>query len=279
MFPEELFRIPFADIPIYAYGILLAAGILLAIWIAVRNAAADGLDQNLIYSFALQVVIASLIGAKLMLIYTDWDSFDWRGLLSLEFFRAGGVYYGGFLMGLAAAAYLTWSHTLPGWKVADAFAPAIALGQSIGRLGCFAAGCCWGRPTTSWAGVQFTALAHEQVGVPIDVHLHPTQLYESAATLAIFVFLLWFRRRRAYAGQIILVYILLYATARFFIEFYRDDWRGWVGPLSTSQFIAVLLAAASLILLLAWRHRRETGAPASPGNPKSEVRNPKLFRI
>lgn len=259
MLPNELFRIPYFDFSIYMYGVLLATGILLAIWLAARNAAEDGLDKNLMYSFALRVVIASLIGSKLLMVITEWDSFggDWRNIFSLEFLRAAGVYYGGFLAGLGMAAYLVWSQKLPGWKVADAFAPGITLGQSIGRLGCFAAGCCWGRPTTSWVGVEFTELAHEQVGVPIGVHLHPTQVYESAVTLLIFVFLMWLRRRRAYPGQVVLIYILLYATARFIIEFYRGDWRGWVGPLSTSQFIAVVLATGSLALLIAWRKRGE----------------------
>jgi phosphatidylglycerol---prolipoprotein diacylglyceryl transferase len=256
MFPE-LFRIPFTDFPIYTYGVLLAVSILLAIRLAARNAAEDGLDKNEMYSFALWVVIASLISSKLMLIITEWDSLggDWRSILSLDFLRAGGVYYGGFLGGLAMAAYFTWRHKLPGWRVADAFAPAVALGQCIGRLGCFAAGCCWGRPTASWVGVQFTALAHEMVDVPIGIRLHPTQLYESAATLLIFLFLTWLRPRRAYPGQIVLIYILLYAAARFVIEFYRGDWRGWVGPLSTSQFIAVALAIVSLALMIVPRKR------------------------
>ncbi|MBI3949079.1 MAG: prolipoprotein diacylglyceryl transferase [Acidobacteria bacterium] len=254
----ELFRIPFIDFPIYTYGVLLATGILLGIWLAARNAALDGLDKGTMYSFALRVVIASLIGAKLLLLFTEWNSFgDWRNVFSMEFIRAGGVYYGGFLAGLAMAAYLVWRHKLSGWRVADAFAPGIALGQFVGRLGCFAAGCCWGRSTTSWVGVEFTPPAHEQVGVPIGVHLHPTQLYESAATLLIFGFLMWLRPRRAYPGQVVLTYILLYATARFIVEFYRGDWRGWVGPLSTSQFIALVLAAASLTLLIAWRKRGE----------------------
>lgn len=255
----ELFRIPFIAFPLYTYGLLLATGILLGIWVAGRQAAEDGLDKTVIYSFALRVVIASLIGAKLLLIYTEWDSLggDWSRLFSLEFLRAGGVYYGGFLVGLAVAVYLIWSYRLPGWKVADAFAPGIALGQCIGRLGCFAAGCCWGRPTTSWVGVEFTAQAHELVDVPIGIPLHPTQLYESAATLLILAYLMWRRRRRAYPGQVILNYVLLYATARFVIEFYRGDWRGWVGPLSTSQFIALMLAVGALTLLIIRRKRVE----------------------
>lgn len=254
MYPE-LWRIPLIDFPIYSYGVLLALGIWLGIWLAARLAAADGLDRQKVIGFALRVAIASLVGAKLLLIITEWRSVgSLREVFSLDLLRAGGVYYGGFLAGLATAVALIWAYRWPGWKVADAFAPSLAIGQSLGRLGCFAAGCCWGKPTSSWVGVTFPVIGYEHTGVPAGIALHPTQLYEAGATLGIFLFLLWLRRRRAFAGQVVLVYILLYAVARFIIEFYRDDWRGWVGPLSTSQFIAVCLAGASL-LVLAWRKR------------------------
>lgn len=253
----ELFRIPYIDFPIYTYGVLLATGILLGIWLAARLAAEEGLDKDTVYNFAVWVIVAALIGSKLLMVWTEWGSFsrEWRRIFSLDFIRAGGVYYGGFLAGVGVATWLIWKQHLPGWKLADAFAPAIALGQSIGRLGCFSAGCCWGRPTTSWVGVRFTALAHENVGVPIGVSLHPTQLYESAATFLIFLFLLWLRRRREYPGQVMLMYVVLYAAARFVIEFYRADWRGWVGPLSTSQFIAILLGGGAGLLLITRRKR------------------------
>ncbi len=260
MFPE-LFRIPFIDFPVYTYGLLLATGIWLAIWLASRYGAQDGLNKDVVVSFAVRVIIASLIGAKLLMIYTEWGSYsDWRNIFSLDFLRAGGVYYGGFLAGLATAAYLIWHHHLPGWRVADAFAPGIALGQAIGRLGCFAAGCCWGKPTNSWIGVTFPPIGHEHTGVPVGIPLHPTQLYESGVTFLIFAFLVWLRPRRAYPGQVVLIYILLYAAARFTIEFYRGDWRGWVGPLSTSQFIAVALALGALAFLMIRRRRGQTQA-------------------
>ncbi|MEJ7711246.1 MAG: prolipoprotein diacylglyceryl transferase family protein [Pyrinomonadaceae bacterium] len=105
-----------------------------------------------------------------------------------DFLRSGGVFYGGFIGAVIVGYLLIRRYGLPWWQTADAFAPGIALGQAIGRQGCFAAGCCWGKPTTLPWGVMFSERGHQVTGVPIDVHLHPTQLYESFASLAIFFF-------------------------------------------------------------------------------------------
>ena len=140
--------------------------------------------------------------------------------------------------------------------------PAVALGQSVGRLGCFSAGCDYGKPTTAPWGVVFTStFAHEVAGVPLGVRLHPTQLYESLATLVIFGLLLWWFPRKKRDGDVFLGYVGLYAVARFFLEFLRgDEDRGFVFHhlLSTSQFIA-LLALAGIATVFIWRrvHRGE----------------------
>ena len=130
----------------------------------------------------------------------------------------------------------------------------------MGRQGCFAAGCCWGKPTSLPWGVKFTELGHEITGVPIDVPLHPTQLYESFSMLIVFFFLLWLHKHRRFSGQVILFYALLYSIIRFAIEFVRDDPRGDIlgltsmTGLSTSQIISLIVGAASLILLIIrWR--------------------------
>jgi phosphatidylglycerol:prolipoprotein diacylglycerol transferase len=148
---------------------------------------------------------------------------------------------------------------LPGWKTADVFAPAIALGHGIGRIGCFTAGCCWGvechRP---WA-VTFTSLAaHDRVGVPLNIPIHPTQLYEAFAEFAIFGILYWRIHKPHGDGAIIGAYLMLYSTARFTVEFFRVHEQGNVlgGAFDTSQFISAglfLLGAACL-----WRLRAKT---------------------
>jgi phosphatidylglycerol:prolipoprotein diacylglycerol transferase len=154
---------------------------------------------------------------------------------------------------------------LPWWKTADACAPGIALGNFFGRQGCFSAGCCWGKPTTLPWGVQFSEAGHEITGVPIGVHLHPTQLYESFTMLIVFFFLLWLHKKKRFSGQVILAYVVIYAAVRFLIEFVRDDPRGDVlglttlTGLSTSQLIGIVAGIAALIAFIV-RWRRATSA-------------------
>jgi phosphatidylglycerol:prolipoprotein diacylglycerol transferase len=162
---------------------------------------------------------------------------------------------------------------LPWWRTADAFAPGIALGQAIGRQGCFAAGCCWGKPTTLPWGVRFSELGQQVTGVPIDTHLHPTQLYESFAAFLFFALLFWLHRRKTFDGQIILTYGVLYGATRFIIEFFRDDPRGdlfgltTLTHLSTSQLISLLVGITSLVVFLIRRRHGASGG-AMPGDAK-----------
>jgi phosphatidylglycerol:prolipoprotein diacylglycerol transferase len=252
----ELFRIPGLGIPIWTYGLLVAAGFILALLLSAHLAAKDGLPKGRIYDLGLYVFASGLIGAKALMIATEWDELEgnWRRIFSLDFLGSGGVYFGGFLAGLIVAIGLMRMWKLPWLKTADAIAPGLALGHSIGRLGCFSAGCCWGKPTSSWIGVRFTQRAHELTGVPIDSALVPTQIIESAANLIIFGLLMRMRGRRAFDGQVTLAYLLLYSAARFTIEFWRGDPRGQILGLSTSQFISALIFPSALALMVyLWR--------------------------
>lgn len=258
MFPE-LFRIPGLGIPLATYGVLLAIGFILALWMTARLAERDGLPKNRVYDLGLYILAASLVGSKLLMVITEWNDYggDWRRILSFDFLRSGGVFYGGFIAAVIASVILMRRWNLPWRKTADAFAPGIAVGHAIGRLGCFSAGCCWGVPTTSWIGVRFTEKASELTGVPIDSALVPTQLIEAAANLLIFAFLLWLTKRRKFEGQIIYSYLMIYSVARFIIEFWRDDPRGTVFGLSTSQFISIVMFAFGFIMTLYyWRRMK-----------------------
>lgn len=258
MYPE-LFRI--GSFPINTYGVFLALAFLCAILITVKLAARDDLPREKIYDLCLWMLLSSLIGSKLLMLFTEPEYRDnpWQ-LLSLDFLRSGGVFYGGLIGAILAGYFLMRRYQLPWWKTADACAPGIAIGNFFGRQGCFAAGCCWGKPTTLPWGVKFTELGHEITGVPIDVRLHPTQLYESFAMLIVFGFLLWLHKHKRFSGQVILTYALLYSVIRFLIEFVRDDPRGdlfgltTLTGLSTSQIISVVVGTGALILLiLRWR--------------------------
>ena len=258
MYPE-LFRI--GNFPVNTYGVLLATAFLLALVAAARLGARDGLPRERIYDLGLWLLLAAIVGSKVLLLFVEPE---YRAhplsLISLDFLRSGGVFYGGFIAAVATAYVLVRRYKLPWWQTADACAPAIALGNAIGRQGCFAAGCCWGKPTALPWGVEFTARAHEITGVPLGVHLHPTQLYESFATFIFFLFLIWLHRHKRFRGQVILTYAVLYAIMRFIVEFFRADQRGDIlgltthTGLSTSQLIALLVGAASLVLLIVrWR--------------------------
>jgi len=263
MYPE-LFRI--GSFPVNTYGVFLALAFLCAILITVRLAARDGLPREKIYDLCLWMLLCSLIGSKILMLFTEPEYRDhpWQ-LLSLDFLRSGGVFYGGLLGAILSGYFLMRRYKLPWWKTADACAPGIAIGNFFGRQGCFAAGCCWGKPTTLPWGVKFTELGHEITGVPVDVQLHPTQLYESFAMLIVFLFLFWLHKRRRFEGQVILFYALLYSTIRFAIEFLRDDPRGDIlglttaTGLSTSQLISIIVGVAALVLLVVrWKRNYAT---------------------
>jgi phosphatidylglycerol:prolipoprotein diacylglycerol transferase len=267
MYPE-LFRI--GGFPVNTYGVLLALAFVGALFVASRLGARDGLPRERVFDLGLWMLLGGLIGSKLLLMVAEPEyGANWRNLLSIDFLRSGGVWYGGFIGGLLTGVLLIRRYRLPLWKVTDAFAPGVALGQAIGREGCFAAGCCWGRPTEVPWGVEFGELAHRITGVPTGVHLHPTQLYESFAALLIFLFLYWLHRRKRFDGQVLGTYAVLYGLTRFTIEFFRDDPRGDIlglttlTGLSTSQLISLFVVAGGVVFLVLRRGRTGGAAPTT----------------
>ncbi|MDX6694061.1 MAG: phosphatidylglycerol---prolipoprotein diacylglyceryl transferase [Blastocatellia bacterium] len=296
MYPE-LFHI--GNFPINTYGVLLALAFLSALLVAARLAARDGLPRERVYDLGLWMLLAALIGSKVLMLWTEPGYRENPlKLLSLDFLRSGGVFYGGFLGAVLTGYFLIKRYGLPWWKTADAFAPGIALGSALGRQGCFAAGCCWGKPTTVAWGLHFTEAGNKITGVPTVVaqlddpaqrelwtqklgglfeplRLHPTQLYESFAALLIFLFLLWLHRRKRFSGQVILFYAVLYGAARFTIEFFRDDPRGDIlglttlTGLSTSQMISLVVGITGLVILIVrWRRASRLELPEEiPSTP------------
>jgi phosphatidylglycerol---prolipoprotein diacylglyceryl transferase len=240
---------------VYTYGVLLAAAYLLGLKLAMNRAKALGLDAVRILDLGIYIIISALIGAKLLLLVTDFQSFrsDPRELLTLA--RSGGVFYGGLILAVTVALWYIRRSGLPLWTTCDVFAPGIALGHVVGRFGCFFAGCCYGRETSVPWAITFTdPFAAANVGTPLGVHLHPTQLYEAGAEFLILMALLLTEKKgKPFAGRTFWLYILLYAISRYVIEMYRGDPRGSVGIFSTSQFISVVLApvAVAMLVLLA----------------------------
>jgi phosphatidylglycerol:prolipoprotein diacylglycerol transferase len=253
-----------AGFPVYTYGLLLAAAYLLGLQFALVRGRARGLDPNRIMDLGIWIIISALVGAKLLLLIVDRGKFSLTPSGVMDLVRSAGVFYGGLIAAVVVALWYLWRHKMPMWTVTDVFAPGIALGHVIGRMGCLFAGCCFGRPTTvPWAITFHNEFAAQNVGTPLDIPLHPTQLYEAGAELLILGFLLVLERKgRPYPGRTFWTYMLLYGISRFIIEMYRGDPRGMVGTLSTSQFVSILIVplAIAMLVVLARRTGPETTA-------------------
>jgi phosphatidylglycerol:prolipoprotein diacylglycerol transferase len=244
-----------------AYGLLVAIAFLAAVTLTGRLARRAGLDKEAVLNLAIYCALAGIAGAKLLMWIVDFRYYAGHPgeFFSFSTLQAGGIFYGG----LAGALITAWVYTnrmgLPPLETADAFAPGLALGHAIGRLGCFAAGCCWGieckRP---WAVTFTNPLAI--TGVPLNVPLHPTQLYEAAAELLIFAGLYRFFGRPHKPGAVIGLYVFLYGAVRFVVDFFRYHDPGRPpGGLYTAQWISLFLIACAVAGHVA-SHRARTPA-------------------
>jgi phosphatidylglycerol:prolipoprotein diacylglycerol transferase len=260
----ELIRIGSFALP--SYGLMMALGFLAALWLVRKRAPVFGLAPDAASDVGIWLLLSGLVGAKLLLVIVEWPQYvsSWDGLKDLA--RAGGVFYGGLIGATLATAILLRKRGISFFTFADTAAPSIALGQFLGRVGCLLAGCCWGRRCDlPWAITFSDPRANENVGVPLGIPLHPTQIYEAVGTLALCVVLLVLERRR-YSGETFARYLFGYAILRFTIEIFRGDPRGSVfGVMSTSQFIALCLAAGAAAI---WAFRRRT-APAPAAVPEA----------
>jgi phosphatidylglycerol---prolipoprotein diacylglyceryl transferase len=256
----------FGGFTIYSYGVLLAAAYLLGLQFALIRARSRGLDRERVMDLGIWIIISALVGAKLLLLVVDYRPFLANPRTIVDLLRSGGVFYGGLIAAVTVALAYIWRHRMPMWTTTDVFAPGIALGHVVGRLGCLLAGCCFGRPTSvPWAISFHDPNAFATSGTPLGVSLHPTQLYEAGAEALILVFLLAFERRgRPFPGRTFWSYMLLYGVSRFIIEFYRGDPRGTVfDALSTSQFVSVILVPVSVVMLVLLSRRDDPSTSAA----------------
>ena len=243
MYPN-LFHLSF----LHTYGVLVAVAFLVGLWLVGRLAKENGINPEAATNLGLYCALAAIAGAKLMMFLVDLPHYIQNPgeIFSLESLQAGGVFYGGLIAALLLAWWYMRKTKLPPFKTADIFAPAIAIGHGIGRIGCFSAGCCWGVACDRSWGVTFTSQeAHDRVGVPLGVPLHPTQIYEAIGEFVIFGILYWRVRKPHAPGAIISLYLILYGALRFVVEFFRFHEQGnlFNGPLDTSQWISIVLCA------------------------------------
>ena len=242
-------------IKVYSYGLMILIGIIFAFTVAEKRAKKLGLDQDKVFDLGFMSGIGGILGAKLLFFITEWKDIV-KGGLTFRDIMFGFVVYGGIIGGiLAGYLYCKWKK-LNFLKHFDLVMPSIALAQGFGRIGCFLAGCCYGRETDAWYGMEFNhSVYYDMVGVKVI----PTQLIMSAANFAHF-FLLAFIAKKIYKtgkdGVIAGCYLLFYSIGRFLIEFLRNDPRGGVGVLSTSQFISLFIFAAGVGMVLFFGRRK-----------------------
>jgi phosphatidylglycerol:prolipoprotein diacylglycerol transferase len=248
------------------YGLLVAIAFLTGLAISARLARRAGLDSEVVLNLGVYCAMAGIGGAKLLMILVDWDEYAHNpgSLFSLATLQAAGIFYGGLIAALITAFFYMRHKGLPMLATMDVLAPGAAIGHAIGRLGCFAAGCCWGSEThVPWAVVFSRPEAHELVGVPLGVPLHPTQLYESIAEAIIFLFLYRRIAKPHRPGAIVGLYLVLYSTVRFFDDFLRDPQQPnpFGGPFNNAQWISLALIASVLVFWFKSRSGRISKQP------------------
>jgi phosphatidylglycerol---prolipoprotein diacylglyceryl transferase len=261
-------------ITVYTYGVLVAAGVILGLLYARRQAAREGLPPREIWNLGIYMIFSALAVSKVWLIFSEWHYYaaNPSGILSFSLLQSGGTFYGGVLGGVLAIVVYSRARKWPLLPVFDVAASALPLAHAIGRLGCFAAGCCFGKPTTLAWGVTFTNEESARLaGTPLGTPLHPTQLYEAAAEFTNFFLLMWLGARQRFTGQIIASYLILYGIERGVIEFFRGD------PGRTMMFhnTVSLMQVVSMALVftgsfLWWQGLRRTSRlspnPSEPSN-------------
>lgn len=239
---NDLFSIgPFT---VHGYGLMIAIGVLAALFVGEARAKKRGMNADVLYPMTFLCVIFGFLSAKILYCIVEWKTFVKEPLSLLS--SNGFVVYGGIIGGVAAAFLFFKIKKLDFWEYFDLVLPSVALAQAFGRIGCFLAGCCYGRETDSFIGIAFT---HSDFA-PNGVKLIPTQLISSAGMFLIAGILFWYAKKKREKGTVGALYLILYSIGRFFVEFLRNDYRGEVGIFSTSQFISLFMLAAGIFLFV-----------------------------
>ncbi len=258
----------FGNFRIYAYGFFIAVGFAVATILAFLKIRESNIRMTLEIAADLlfYTALSAFLGSRLFFVLINFETYLQHPLQIFKIWEGGLVFYGGLIpAAMVAFGYMRW-RGLPVWKLADLISPLIALGLSFGRIGCFLAGCCYGKETSlPWAIVFKNPDSLARLNVP----LHPTQLYDAVNGVVLFFFLNWMSSKKTFDGQIFWLFLFLYSVTRFFIEMFRGDPRGFLfgNLLSTSQAIGVLLAISSLFVLFYMEkmyRRQKDGCSGSP---------------
>lgn len=255
MFPI-LFKFPswiplIGDKAIHTYGLMAALGFLAGLWWIRYESKRTGINSQKMMDLFFYVVVAAIVGSRLFYVFISVDRWWEDPLLFFKVWEGGLTFYGGLIAAVLVSVWYCKKNRIPFFSVADLFTPAIALGHAMGRLGCFAAGCCYGREAPAGFPLSVVFPETEHGIAPVGVPLYPTQLFEFAGELLIFVFLFFFRRRKKFEGELFLVYLILYPILRLILETFRGDKvRGalFEGVLSTAQFVSLIWIVLAILL-------------------------------
>ncbi|MBR6408602.1 MAG: prolipoprotein diacylglyceryl transferase [Clostridia bacterium] len=237
---NEILKI--GSITIYGYGLMIGIGILVAIFTGAYRAKKHSLSDDHVYGIAITGLIFGFICARLTFVAVEPEIFINDPILLIS--GSGFVVYGGIIGGVLAALIYCKIKKIGFLEYFDICIPSVALAQGFGRIGCFLAGCCYGCPTDSFIGITFF---HSELA-PNGVKLVPTQLIMSAGDFIIALVLILYYRKKPAKGRTGWLYLILYSVGRFCVEFLRADYRGSVGPFSTSQFISLFIFALGAVM-------------------------------
>lgn len=236
-------------INLYSYGLFIGLGFMTAVWVSRKIAGPHGISAPEITDIFFVIMMSALLGARLLYVLINFNSYKSNLIDIFKIWNGGLVFFGGFCMAVVVTAIYLKIKKLNIWKVADIIAPGVALGHAVGRIGCFFAGCCYGKTCELPFAVRFS---HPETLAPLGVYLHPTQIYSVFSNLMLFLILLWIQKKKRFNGMVFLCYIMLYSLFRSIIEFYRGDFRGdfFFEFISMSQGIGLFVSLISLMLLI-----------------------------
>lgn len=230
---------------IYGYGTMIAIGILSALMLLSYRTKKRGYNEDKIFDMSMLAIVLGVLGGKLLYIITDIKNII-ENPAALKDIGSGFVVYGSILGGVLGVYIYCRIKKWDLLKIIDLAIPSLPLAQGFGRIGCFLAGCCYGRETSLPIGVVFPNVPLSLA--PIGLHIIPTQIYSSVFDFALAAFLLWYDKKERKSGRLFSMYLIIYSIGRFFVEFLRDDVRGTIGFLSTSQFISLFIIVLGIFL-------------------------------
>ncbi|MCP4023213.1 MAG: prolipoprotein diacylglyceryl transferase [Desulfobacteraceae bacterium] len=241
-----LFQI--GNFSLYTYGLFVALGFASALWFTQQNAKPHAINPQVISDIFFVGLISAILGARLLYVVIDFKAYQDDFLGIFKIWEGGLVFFGGFIMAVIVTFIHLRLRDLNVWKTADIITPGIVLGHAVGRIGCFFAGCCYGKACNLPIAITFK---HPESLAPLNIALHPTQIYSVLSNLILFFFIFWLQKHKRFNGMIFWTYIILYSIFRSAIEFFRGDFRGdfFVEFLSVSQGIGMVFFFIALIML------------------------------